>query len=117
MGMAEEIVYRHTVTNKIKRSSNAQYMAHAGFEPWDGEIERDKRGVQTAHLTYKELQDEAREQGLPTSGTKAEIQERLAIAQNTPTTPPETPGASSSGAADSSSTPAGEDSATPQKEG
>lgn len=107
--MAEEIVYRHKVTQKIKRSANARYMEITGFEPWDGEIERDKRGVETAHMTLKELQDEAREVGLPTSGTKAELQERLATNTNT-TTPPETPDATSGGAADSSSDSAGEDS-------
>jgi len=117
MSESESIVYRHTVTNKIKRSDSPRYMEITGFVPWDGEVEVSKTGVKTAHLGIAELRTLAEEAGVSKAGSKVDIQQRLLDAQNTPTTPPETPGTSSDGAADSSSTPAGEDSETPQKEG
>lgn len=113
--MSETIAYRHPVTNRIKHSSNALYMERAGFEVWDGEIEKDKTGIETAHLTKAELQDLLGAEGLPTSGNKQELQQRLAdAAANDTTTPSKTPDAASDGAADSSSNPAGEDSDSPE---
>lgn len=76
--MAETRLWRHPVTNRVKASENDRYMELAGFEPYDGEFERDKRtGTLTADMSLKELQQEAKEQGLPTSGTKAALLERL----------------------------------------
>lgn len=82
--MSEIKTYRHPVTNRIKRTDREDYARIAGFEPWDGEIEIDKVGVQTADLSLVELRELAREQGLPTSGNKAELQSRLAEAAATP---------------------------------
>lgn len=77
--MADTKLWRHPVTNRVKASDNELYMERAGFQPYDGEYERDKRtGYLTADMTLAELKEEAEAQGLPTSGTKAKLLERLA---------------------------------------
>lgn len=76
--MSETRLYRHPVTNRVKKSANPVYMARAGFEAYDGEVEIDKANVATAALTAAELRELASEKGLPTSGTKADLQQRLA---------------------------------------
>lgn len=76
--MAETRLWRHPVTNRVKASDNERYMQLTGFQEYDGEFERDKRtGVLTADMSLAELREEAKEQGLPTSGTKAALLERL----------------------------------------
>lgn len=77
--MAEKTLWRHPVTNRVKASDNERYMEINGFEPYDGEFERDKRtGVLTADMSLAELRDEAKERGLPISGTKTALLERIA---------------------------------------
>lgn len=76
--MTDKTLWRHPVTNRVKASEDTRYMEINGFVPFDGEYERDKRtGVLTADMTKAELQSEAAAQGLPTSGTKTELLERL----------------------------------------
>lgn len=76
--MAETKLWRHPVSNRVKASENDLYMERAGFEPYDGEFERDKRtGVLTANMSLAELREEAKERNLPTSGTKAALLERI----------------------------------------
>jgi len=84
--MSEIKTYRHPVTNRIKRTDRHDYALIAGFEEWDGEVEIDKVGVQTADLSLADLRELAKDQGLPASGTKAELQARLADAAGTTTT-------------------------------
>lgn len=77
--MAEKRLWRHPVTNRVKASDRERYMLLNGFEEYDGEFERDKRtGVLTADMSLKELRQEAEERGLPTSGTKTVLLERIA---------------------------------------
>lgn len=79
--MTDKTLWRHPVTNRVKASDNARYMELNGFEPYDGEFERDKRtGVLTADMSAAELREEAAAQGLPTSGSKAKLMERIAQA-------------------------------------
>lgn len=78
-GMADEKLWRHPVSNRVKASNNERYMELNGFVPYDGEYERDKRtGVLSADMSLVELKEEAAERGLPTSGTKATLLERIA---------------------------------------
>lgn len=73
-----EQMYRHPVTNRVRRSDNPTYMERAGFELYDGEIEIDKTGIKTADMSLAELRTTAEAAGVSKSGTKDEIQSRLA---------------------------------------
>lgn len=105
--MSEKLTYRHPVTNRVKTSTNALYMERAGFEPWDGEVEVDKVGVQTAAMSHADLQQLAVDNGLSKSGSKAELQARLAAKAAEPA-PANTDSSGDKSATDSSSTSAGE---------
>lgn len=77
----DRTLWKHPVTNRVRLSDNDKYMQAAGFEPYDGEYERDKRtGTLSADMGKRELQDEAKARGLATYGTKDQL--RLRIAQD-----------------------------------
>lgn len=96
--MAESKQYRHPMTNRVRWSDDERYMKLVGFEPYDGEVEKDKvTGKVTAlgdDMTKPELQQLAEERGLATSGNKDELIARIAEFDQTPP--------------DTSSNPAGE---------
>lgn len=75
----DRTLWKHPVTNRVRYSDNDKYMQAAGFQPYDGEYERDKRtGALSADMGKRELQEEAKALGLATYGTKAELMERIA---------------------------------------
>lgn len=86
--MAEMQQYRHPMTNRVRWSDNPTYMERTGFEPYDGEVEKDKvTGHMTAltdEMTKPELQTLAEERGISTSGTKDELIKRIAEFDSTP---------------------------------
>lgn len=102
--MSDMIQYRHPVTNRVKRSDNPEYMQLNGFEVFEGEVEVDKANVEFAALSLDDLRAIAKEAGLPVSGSKADLQERIAehaASQNADT--------DSGAGSDPSSAPAGGD--------
>ncbi len=93
----ERTLWKHPVTSRVRWSDNPKYMTAAGFAPYDGEYETDKRtGTLSADMGKRELQDEAKSLGLATYGTKDDLLQRIA----------------EHAAAQSSSTPAGDEEGT-----
>jgi len=86
--MAEMKQYRHPVTNRVRWSDNDSYMTRVGFEPYDGEVEKDKRTghvtALTGEMTKDEMKELAEQRELPTSGTKDELIARIAAFDENP---------------------------------
>lgn len=87
--MAEMQQYRHPMTNRVRWSDNPTYMERTGFEPYDGEVEKDKvtghMSALSEDMTKTELQKHAEDRGLSASGTKDELRARIAAFDAAPT--------------------------------